>query len=1116
MSAETPDDPKRADSHPEIQQNVTPEVEEEMPEFEELTPELMEDECLRGDTMLRWALIMLAMLLGWTVITESGILVQIRSGEYMLSHGILPPGGDPFSASAEGREWINLSWLSDILLAIVHKAAGMSGLTVFCALTVLATFVVLSRINVSGVSTWWGSFCGLIALVALFPMFQPGSSTITMLGLSLLFLCLTRDSQSPQGAEENGTSSRFPWAFAEIPILFFLWVNLDARAWVGLLLLVLFVIGDSIARKIHGRPQSKRNWGVVLITVMVADLLVPWSFQPLIGFRSMFLEQGAMQTYGILSEFFPRLAYGLKDSNFWILLDIYAIASLTLLTLSLVTMILNVKRLNPGWAFVWAGINGISLFDGDFVCYAALGNAVIATLNGQEWYRSCFSMTYSVDTWSVLWGRGGRAVMVLSYLGIAYLAINGAFMGPQGRRLGLGLDPRWTNRIESLKSSIVGRTFSDRIFPTIAAQGDLLIWLGQKPFIDSRVGLYISGNRNLLETHREIRNSLFAINISDATANQDYWKTTLSSFKVFDVLVRLWTPGTPYTPFLQMVGNQSFAMTGFGAAGANFTRVDLDNEELVKHAREFSATQFALQAFRPEKKPKITRLEGIWPIPVSSYDRWLIQKRQVVPNDVELASHYEQLLAVAGSQLPLDQVAGLALLAIRDCRATLENDPNQASAYRVLAQAYSVLEQVENRISQGMGVPPGPNILETQTLGAVSAAVIAGQGNPYDLQLLLDLFLESQHLDAALNTLERLEAAYAKFPSINVTSERKEQLQKLKEDLKKAVDQTRSQVQQARSGSTDRAQLVAYAIQGRCPLLALSILDEDRTEIERSPELKLLYGSLQIQVGQFDTAVRVLESLDSMLSPPNPNPQMQPIIAQWRSLTASANLGTLDLHRAIDLWGGEDQSYIKQGVQSLLQMPFASNGLPVQYEIWPAYYARMGISAAVEIPERIGRMELQSAVAELQLGQLDRATARLEHLLKTNPHCSQRFVAAFYLTLLTGKNVEVIPMPSAPDRADPNRAEETTPETQASSSGEAPVNNPAAGTPQSGESTTAEPVSGQPEAGAPAMTPPTTAPPKPAPEAKEDDKPEQEPSGTSPGTEPTSPPTQPEPQSDAS
>lgn len=81
---------------------------DDLPDWEPLTPELVEDEAIRGDFMLRWAVVLLTLLFAWTKIDDSRVLVQIRSGEYMAGHGFLPPATDVFSATAQARPWINL------------------------------------------------------------------------------------------------------------------------------------------------------------------------------------------------------------------------------------------------------------------------------------------------------------------------------------------------------------------------------------------------------------------------------------------------------------------------------------------------------------------------------------------------------------------------------------------------------------------------------------------------------------------------------------------------------------------------------------------------------------------------------------------------------------------------------------------------------------------------------------------------------------------------------------------------------------------------------------------------------------------------------------------------
>jgi len=1006
---------------------------EEMPDFEELTPELMEDECLRGDIVLRWALCLLAVLLSWTTITESPLLVQIRSGEYMLSHGILPPRVDLFSASAEGRAWVNSSWLSDLLLGGLHSLLGMSALTLLCSATVAVSFFLLSAVRIPQVSTWWGTCCGLLALVALFPTFQPGSSTFMILGLSILMFLLVRESLLPANAECFGPLNRFGWYLPYVPVLFLIWMNCDPRAWVGLVLLGLFLAGDSISRKFRGQPQSRRDWGVFLVSCLVAAVLTPWPFQPFLNMIHLWDDQQTLQDFNIISEFFPRLIYGWKDPLFWKLFDIYALSSLVLAGLSCLTLLFNFKRLNLGWLGMWLGANLLSLIDGEFVCDSAVVNAVIATINGQDWYRAHFSMDYAVDRFSVLWGRGGRAAMVLSFFLIAYLSINGAFMGPQSRRLGLGLDPRWTARIESLQDEVVAHSYTDRIFPTLPSQGDLLIWIGKQPFIDSRATLYASGPENLLKTHQDVRSSLFTVSTPEKPIDPEAWRKTLASSQTFDVLVRLWGPLPPYEPMIRMLESPKWVMTGLGSAGANFTRIDLQDEPLLQHAGKFAVSHYAERAFRPAKSPQIVSLQAVWPLPVSRYDRWLIQRREMAPSSAELAAHYDNLLMALRGRLPVEQATGLAMLAVRKCRQALAENPNHPLAYRVLARAYRALGQIQQQVSQAAGVAAGPSGYHSQILAATYAAVIAGGGAVPDLQLLLEANLSQQQRDVSLKTLERLQAKLKEFPAGMVSPERIEEFSKLHEELKQGVEQARTEVEHARAGGAQRPQLISIALQRGCPALAVTLLEEDRTEMERTPELKLLYASLLIQTGEFEEALGTLEGMEPYFVS-SLTPQMQPLVTQWRHQTASVNLAMGNAERALTLWASEDQSYIRLALQSLLQMPFAAFSLPIQYELWPAFSARMAANAAIEIPERVGHLQMQSALAELELGQLDQARERLRKLIRDYPLCSQRFLAAYYLRLLTGKPIQVEPVPSAGKAANPQETPpaEKTPENSVS------------------------------------------------------------------------------------
>ncbi len=75
-------------------ENATPPAVDDFEDYEELTPELVEDEAIRGDFVLRWSVVLMAFLFGATCIAESATLVHVASGRYLWSHGVWPPAND--------------------------------------------------------------------------------------------------------------------------------------------------------------------------------------------------------------------------------------------------------------------------------------------------------------------------------------------------------------------------------------------------------------------------------------------------------------------------------------------------------------------------------------------------------------------------------------------------------------------------------------------------------------------------------------------------------------------------------------------------------------------------------------------------------------------------------------------------------------------------------------------------------------------------------------------------------------------------------------------------------------------------------------------------------------
>jgi hypothetical protein len=78
---------------------------------------------------------------------------HIRAGQWMLAEGRVP-NQDLFSYSRPGAEWFAWEWLSDVILAGLHQALGLGGVTLAGAVLIAATSAVLfgwlvwERVNV--------------------------------------------------------------------------------------------------------------------------------------------------------------------------------------------------------------------------------------------------------------------------------------------------------------------------------------------------------------------------------------------------------------------------------------------------------------------------------------------------------------------------------------------------------------------------------------------------------------------------------------------------------------------------------------------------------------------------------------------------------------------------------------------------------------------------------------------------------------------------------------------------------------------------------------------------------------------------------------------------------
>ena len=1000
------------------------ESEEGLPEYEPLTPELVEDEALRGDFMLRWAAVLLAVLIGCTEITQTLTLVRIRTGQYLASHGILPPAHDVFSYTANETAWINLSWLNDLVQAGLYGAGGDIALSVATAVLAGISFWLIVRSGRRGVSTWWGSVCAVIALVAVYPILRAGPDVITVVGLAVTMFLLA--------ASENRPETKLLWA---LPVVFFFWSNTDSHAFVGLAMLAAYVVGRTLdgSDDLPASPVG-RLWLVTVVSLL-AMLVHPFHWHVLEApFVLHTVEYPEMLAYAGVDSEARRLWFPLTDQDYWSNVDVFTIAGLLSAAVSLAAMVLNRDRLRWSHALLWLAANGLAVAAGRQLAAAAVVNAVLAGLNGQDWFRANFRQGYSVETAELLFSRGGRAVTVVAFFAIGYLAISGRLMGPEGRRIGVGFSHQVETEIESLER-VESDSLDDRPFNFRVEQGDILVWNGEKPFVDSRVSLYAaaepkyeSESDSISELHRELRPALRQPkSTSPSSGRPDLWQEAFREYEVSRVIPGLAGSRPDYETFLDLLLDPEgrWQLFRVDAAAASFYWRQPGDDQIEEFLSEHEPVDFVRTAFPVDagetEGGDISGL-AVWPRERTWYDDLFVLQKRKVSNDAQLARHYSQLtnelIARFQQSLPLDLTLALAVLTERHARRALDSNANSEEAYTALADAYRAQSAVQQVITGTFGGEAPQQLLAQQGLSAWYFALTCDPDNAITHNALYEAHLGAQQLDLALfhlEEVERLTGGLTVFPPNTEYAEAQtERNRAVMDELIPQIEQRLAKIDGLLADGNSRTQVAQSALRSGLPRYALQILEEDPVLRAEDGFARMLYANLLLTNGRTD------ESRDEYLAM-SPMMEGQPaaIANQWRRETARACAATGDFRGAIDLWQEEQQTLTEARLKSVLGMSPAPGQVPAMgsvplshtptelLEIRPILRAAIAGDLLTAYPPQFSLAQLHRALCHLEMAETARCVELLREILEFDPESSFRPLIAFYLGTLTGDPVEL-------------------------------------------------------------------------------------------------------------
>ena len=207
---------------------------------------------------------------GWASLLADGDAGwHIRVGEMILDSGSVPRV-DPFSFSKPGQPWFAWEWLSDVGMALLHRAAGLKAVVWFSGVLIAAFAGVLLRYMM-----WKGSNA-IIALAL--TLIAVGACSIHFLArphlTTLLLIPITAWMIEADRLRPN-------WRLWLLVPLFAVWTNLHGGFIAGLLLLGAAAAGTAVESlwKREFTFGEARRYGLLTVACAAVTVVNPYGIE---------------------------------------------------------------------------------------------------------------------------------------------------------------------------------------------------------------------------------------------------------------------------------------------------------------------------------------------------------------------------------------------------------------------------------------------------------------------------------------------------------------------------------------------------------------------------------------------------------------------------------------------------------------------------------------------------------------------------------------------------------------------------------------------------------------------------------------------------------------------
>lgn len=192
-------------------------------------------------------------------LTDPDLWWHLRTGALIAERGI--PRTDPYSYTANGKEWIVQEWGSEVILHWIREAFGLWGILAYRAVLLFAVYALVARLLVrrmgAGMGTW-----ALLALTA-----YAGSANWTERPnlLSFLLFVVTLDLLDRRG--------RAVWWFVPLAAM---WANLHGMVILGIGLVAFLAVVEGVKCAVRWE-SADAMWAKRLGLVSAASVLATFA-----------------------------------------------------------------------------------------------------------------------------------------------------------------------------------------------------------------------------------------------------------------------------------------------------------------------------------------------------------------------------------------------------------------------------------------------------------------------------------------------------------------------------------------------------------------------------------------------------------------------------------------------------------------------------------------------------------------------------------------------------------------------------------------------------------------------------------------------------------------------